>query len=62
MHYEAQQKVWLATKDLPESVAVKHKLAAPFMGPFVILEMINDTAARLALPADIRVHPVFHVS
>ena len=35
---------------------------AKFAGPFLIVEQVFDDAYRLALPPEIKVHPVFHVS
>ncbi|XP_075478823.1 uncharacterized protein LOC142519676 [Primulina tabacum] len=41
----------------------KGKLSPRYIGPFEILDMIGESAYRLALPPDLdRVHNVFHVS
>jgi hypothetical protein len=38
------------------------KLAAPYCGPFKILERIGHVAYMFALPASMSIHNVFHVS
>ena len=35
---------------------------AKFAGPFLIVKQVFDDAYKLALPPEIKVHPVFHVS
>jgi hypothetical protein len=55
-------QVLLATKHLKFKSGVK-KLHPKFIGPFKILKMVGQNAAKLELPPVYdRVHPVFHVS
>jgi hypothetical protein len=40
----------------------KRKLQPTFIGPFTIVEKFGTLTYRLKLPANIRVHPIFHIS
>ena len=59
--FQVGQEVWLSTANLPieeGSKALRHR----FRGPFKILELVGENAAKLDLPASWLIHPVFHVS
>lgn len=56
-------KVWLSTENIAlKQLTQTKKLLPKYIGPYSIIEAINDTAFKLALPASMRIHPVFHVS
>lgn len=42
--------------------ATSGKLKPRFIGPYLVTELINDVAVRLALPPQARIHDVFHIS
>ena len=51
----------LSTKHL-QLKNVSGKLKQRFVGPFKVLSLVGDNAAKLDLPASMRVHPVFNVA
>lgn len=53
--------VWLSCENLKLTRPCR-KLAFKRMGPFKIIEFVNKVSARLKLPDNVRIHPVFHVS
>lgn len=54
--------VWLNPKHLYIRTPGTRKLLPRFVGPFEVLERVGETAYRLKLPKNMRVHNVFHVS
>jgi len=49
-----------APSSLPQSTI--GKLKARYLGPYRVVQLINDVAVRLELPPQARIHDVFHVS
>ncbi len=59
--FRVGDKVWL----LRRNIATHHpcsKLDHRRLGPFEIVEKVNDVAFRLVLPSHLRIHDVFHSS
>jgi hypothetical protein len=50
--------VHLASQALRPSKKLQHR----FIGPYPIISKVSPVAYKLALPPDLRIHPVFHVS
>ena len=55
------QKVWLLRRHVA-TTRPSSKLDVRRLGPFDILEQIGNSAYRLGLPPQMKIHPVFHVS
>ena len=60
--FKVGQKVWLNVKNFTLPQGLTPKFMAKFAGPFPIVKQVFDDAYKLALPPEIKVHPVFHVS
>ena len=54
--------MWLNVKNFTLPQGLTPKFMAKFVGPFPVVKQVFDDAYKLALPPEIKVHPVFHVS
>ena len=59
--YHVGARVWLSTAHLPLREGTR-KLAEKWIGPYPVVSVVTGQAYRLALPASLRLHPVFHTS
>ena len=55
-------RVLLSTANLSLRMTGARKLMPKFVGPFKVLQRINEVAYKLELPGTMKVHDVFHVS
>ena len=55
------QKVWLMRRHIA-TIRSCSKLDVRRLGPFAIIGPVGTSSFRLALPASMQIHPVFHVS
>ena len=62
IEYQIGDMVLLSTQDIGLYCSGSPKLLPRFIGPFQILRRIGDLAYKLALPSNMRIHDVFHVS
>jgi hypothetical protein len=64
LEFQVGDNVYLKVKAQKSSLKLENcaKLAPSFCGPFKILARIVPIAYQLALPANLRIYNVFHVS
>ena len=63
--YQVGDKVMLSARNINNPVDKQRptrKLSPKYLGPYTITDIISPTAYRLDLPANMRIHNVFHVS
>ena len=54
--------MWLNVKNFTLPQGLTPKFMAKFVGPFPIVKQVFDDVYKLALPLEIKVHLVFHIS
>lgn len=59
--FNVGDKVWLSRVNIATKDPCR-KLSAKVLGPYTVIERIGSLAYRLALPPNVRIYPVFHVS
>jgi transposase InsO family protein len=63
--FKTGDRVLLSTTHLNAPTEARRplkKLQPKFIGPYQVEEVISETAYRLSLPSNLKVHPVFHIS
>jgi hypothetical protein len=60
--FQVGDEVWLNIKNFRLPEGLSHKFMGPYAGPFKVLEKKLSDTYKLELPANLKVHPTFHVS
>ena len=60
--YATDDEVLLSTEHIPLRSVGTRKLLMKWMGPFKVVQRVNDVAYELELPKPWKIHNVFHVS
>ncbi|KAL2629297.1 hypothetical protein R1flu_013983 [Riccia fluitans] len=59
--YQVGEKVWLSVKNLALPEGLSAKFSAKYTGPYKILVKPYEDVYTLELPAEMKIHPTFHV-
>ena len=62
LSYAVGDYVWLSSEHLALPRQLSRKLAAKFVGPYAITQVVNPVAYCLAVPSTWHIHDVFHSS
>eukprot|EP00878_Enallax_costatus_P019840 GHUV01020945.1.p1 GENE.GHUV01020945.1~~GHUV01020945.1.p1 ORF type:complete len:366 (+),score=43.64 GHUV01020945.1:125-1222(+) len=62
LQFSVNDEVLLHTKNIKLKAVGTRKLLPKWLGPFKVTKCVNDVAYKLDLPANLKIHPVFHVS
>jgi hypothetical protein len=62
VRFDVGDSVRLSTANLTLPSTMSKKLAAKFLGPFVVDKVVSPVAYKLRLPKSLKMHDVFHVS
>ena len=62
VNYDVGADLMLNTKNVRYRSLGTPKLMPRWVGPYKVLERVGKVAYRLALPVELKMHPVFHVS
>src|SRR6185295_12827990 len=63
--FQVGNKVLLSAKNISLDTQARRpskKLQPRFIGPYEVIEVISSVTYKLKLPANLAIHPVFHVS
>lgn len=62
IQFNKDDKILLSTKNLTLKMIGSSKFMPRFIGPYRIMEQINQVTYRVKLPSELGIHNVFHVS
>jgi hypothetical protein len=61
VEFDVGDRILLSTKNLKLKGVPCVKLGPRFIGPYTIVEKVGNVSYKLALPDEMKIHPVFHV-